>query len=56
MAKKSETPLEAVDNDETALADVDSTDDGLVEVRKGGEALRVHPTCVRAHVEAGWSA
>lgn len=30
-------------------------DDGLVEVRKDGKKLRVHPTCVDDHVKAGWS-
>lgn len=27
----------------------------LVEVRKDGKKLRVHPTCVDDHVKAGWS-
>ena len=35
-------------------AQADAVDDGLVEVRKGGETLRVHPTCLRAHHDAGW--
>lgn len=29
-------------------------DDGLVEMRKGRETLRVHPDCVDAHREVGW--
>lgn len=28
--------------------------DGLVEVHKNGETLRVHPSCVRAHQSGGW--
>lgn len=56
MAKKSETLLDAADNEESQGATVeDSTDDGLVEVSKGSESLRVHPTCVKAHAEAGWA-
>jgi hypothetical protein len=31
-------------------------DDGLVEVTKADETLRVHPSCVAAHVAAGWKA
>lgn len=27
----------------------------LVEMTKGGESLRVHPSCVQAHQRAGWS-
>lgn len=30
-------------------------DDGLVEVRKGSESLRVHPTCVKDHESNGWT-
>lgn len=57
MAKKSDTSLDAGDNEETqtVVETVDVADDGLVEVRKGSETLRVHPTCVKAHAEAGWS-
>ena len=29
-------------------------DDGLVAMVKDGEELRIHPTCVQAHKEAGW--
>lgn len=29
---------------------------GLVLMVKDGETLPVHPTCVRAHVNAGWKA
>lgn len=56
MAKKSDTSLDAADNEETqtAIETVDVADDGLVEVSKGSETLRVHPTCVKAHAEAGW--
>jgi hypothetical protein len=28
--------------------------DGLVAVHKHGETLRVHPSCVDAHVKTGW--
>lgn len=31
-----------------------SEDDGLIAVVKDGEPLRVHPSCVGAHVRAGW--
>lgn len=30
-------------------------DSHLVEMTKGGESLRVHPSCVQAHQRAGWS-
>lgn len=29
-------------------------DDELVLVEKDGEQLRVHPSCVKAHADAGW--
>jgi hypothetical protein len=29
-------------------------DDGLVAVVKDGTVIRVHPTCVKAHLGAGW--
>lgn len=29
-------------------------DSHLVEMTKGGETLRVHPSCVAAHQRAGW--
>ena len=29
--------------------------EGLVAVQKGGEVLHVHPTCVKAHENAGWT-
>lgn len=29
-------------------------DDGLVPMEKAGESMRVHPTCVKAHIAAGW--
>jgi len=28
--------------------------DGLVAMQKDGEELRVHPTCVQSHKNAGW--
>lgn len=28
----------------------------LIEMTKGGETLHVHPTCVAAHITAGWVA
>lgn len=28
--------------------------DGLIEVKKDGEKLRVHPSCVKDHVAVGW--
>ena len=31
-------------------------DDGLIEVRKGNESLRIHPSTVNAHADAGWVA
>lgn len=31
-------------------------DDGLVAMRKDGETLRVHPSCVVAHQRKGWAA
>lgn len=33
---------------------VPAHDDGLVEVEKEGETLRVHPSCVKAHQAVGW--
>lgn len=29
--------------------------DALVSVQKEGETLQVHPSCVAAHVQAGWA-
>lgn len=29
-------------------------DDGLVAVKKNGETLRVHPSCVKDHIKVGW--
>lgn len=34
--------------------DDEPEDDGLLEVHKAGEVLRVHPTCLLAHIDAGW--
>lgn len=31
-----------------------AADDGLTAMLKGGEELRVHPSCVKAHQAAGW--
>lgn len=30
-------------------------EDGLVEMKKGAEKLRVHPSCVEDHQDNGWS-
>lgn len=56
MAKKYKKPFDALDNDEAeeTPADLETSDDGLIEMRKGGETLRVHPTCARDHQEKGW--
>jgi hypothetical protein len=35
-------------------AEPEAVDDGLIEVTKGDETLRVHPSCVKAHLSAGW--
>jgi hypothetical protein len=47
------------DNDKTKKADVKeaeaAADDGLVEMSKGFEVSRVHPTCVKDHERAGWT-
>lgn len=32
----------------------DDVEDGLVEMVKGGEVARVHPTTVKSHQAAGW--
>ena len=32
-----------------------NTDDGLVSLRKDGESLRVHPSCVADHKSLGWT-
>lgn len=29
-------------------------EDTLVPMAKDGEAIEVHPSCVKAHAEAGW--
>lgn len=29
-------------------------EDGLIEMTKDGETLRVHPSCVESHKSAGW--
>lgn len=28
--------------------------DGLVAMKSGSEELRVHPSCVKSHQDAGW--
>jgi len=43
MAKKNEQPAPAGDHDEH-----------LVRMHKDGETLDVHPSCVKAHADAGW--
>lgn len=40
--------------DELALRDAPKGDDGLVEMAKAGETLRVNPATVDAHKKAGW--
>lgn len=30
-------------------------EDGLIAVGKSGDVLRIHPTTLRAHVDAGWA-
>lgn len=37
-----------------AALDAPQEDAGLVLMAKEGESLNVHPTCVRAHINAGW--
>lgn len=32
----------------------EQVEDGLVEMSKAGETLRVHPSCVKSHQAAGW--
>lgn len=41
--------------DENHQEDFDLLDDGLVAMENDGEVLRVHPSCVEAHLQAGWS-
>lgn len=36
-------------------SDTPLDDDGLIAMTKDGEELRVHPTCVKAHQDAGWA-
>lgn len=45
----------AEDGSGQAGNDVDDANDGLIAVCKGGESLRVHPSCLGAHISAGWS-
>lgn len=33
-----------------------AADEGLVRMHKDGETIDVHPTCVKAHEDAGWKA
>lgn len=35
-------------------ADPAAEDDGLVTIENGGEILRVHPSCLAAHLKIGW--
>lgn len=39
---------------ESFAAALDAQEVGLVLMAKEGESLNVHPTCVRAHINAGW--
>lgn len=49
------TEAEAKAKTDAAAAAAAKKDDGLVEVRKDGKKLRVHPTCVDDHVKIGWT-
>lgn len=31
-------------------------DDGLIEVRKGDESMRIHPSAAKDHAAVGWKA
>lgn len=55
MAKDKDDKSAAKDGDAAQENKAAAEDDGLVEVTKGRESLRVHPSCVKAHVDAGWS-
>jgi len=40
--------------DAAPIAPAKSVSDGLVEVWKDGDKLRVHPTTLESHKKAGW--
>ena len=40
--------------EQRAERDAAKQDDGLIEMHKGGEVIRVHPTCVKSHQAVGW--
>ncbi len=46
MAKK--------DGTEGKSGEADENVEGLIKVKKQGETLYVHPTCVNDHVALGW--
>jgi len=48
--RRTAAPVEGLVNATETAAPVE----GLVTVCKGGEVLYVHPTCVKAHENAGW--
>ncbi len=51
MAKDDEKTLRLVD---TKPEPKPKVDDGLIEVSKNGEVLRVHPTALHEHRKLGW--
>ena len=46
--------IKQVEDLKGSLAGMPGDDADLVSVWKEGDELRVHPTCVAAHVEQGW--
>jgi hypothetical protein len=56
MAAPKESAAKAAKVEPQAAPKAAKVDDShLVEMTKGGETLRVHPSCVAAHQRAGWS-
>ncbi len=47
------TPKKTQQN-ETSEQTASGADEHLIAMRKGGETLDVHPSCVDAHKAAGW--
>lgn len=55
-ASKTAAPKTEQPNTEPAQAPAQAAkDDGLVPMTKGGQTLRVHPSCVADHQRCGWS-
>ncbi|MCX5875306.1 MAG: hypothetical protein NT087_03210 [Deltaproteobacteria bacterium] len=45
---------EAAEKAAAEAAEKEAAESGLVAMAKEGETLEVHPTCVDAHLAAGW--